>query len=67
MRALILALALGLSACATGGTLVGLQTALSAAGMTVEAYCALDAEGRAEIRDRANLPHLIRCEGDPKP
>lgn len=63
------ALAVSLSACAPmmAGPANPLG-ALQAANMTLNAYCAMTPEGRAEIRRKLRLrAQFIACDGDPAP
>lgn len=53
-----------LAGCASMTPMERVDFGLQAAGLTRDAYCGLTEEGRAELRDRLHLPHLIRCAGD---
>lgn len=58
------AVALLLSGCAGAGPVTP-ETALQAAGMTREAYCALAPQARAEVRRILGLRvALVACPGD---
>ncbi|WP_410212185.1 hypothetical protein [Phenylobacterium sp.] len=61
----VAALSLTLGGCAATGGAVSALGVLQAAGLTVDAYCGLAPEGRAEIRRKIGLKaRLIACPGD---
>ena len=58
------AIACALSACASSGAVTP-ETALAAAGLTRDGYCALAPEARAELRRMVGLRvALLACPGD---
>lgn len=61
----IIACALALGACATTGAALSIAGALSAAGYSVDAYCALSPEARAEVRRKFGInTQLLSCLAD---
>lgn len=54
-NACLIAVLLALAGCATAGTVLTAQGTLAAAGFTVEAYCALTPEARAEFRRKLGV------------